>query len=597
MKAFYESADLRWRAIQDDLAANADGSKRLDDIKYSLSGDDGAPTNTAWEFTNLVLPQLVWQNPTLAVSSVVPGEPRYGAIGLKFALESLMNRQDWNVIWEQVFSDALAWRGVTMVSVENVSAPRYASGLSLIDWRTGTERKTEKGEKIDRPSLYYIHPEDFFSDCAVRTNSTARRMGHRWQDSVTRLRELAKTDKSYHAEAIESFAEARSNQDNDLVTVTQMIVFNHLDPEALDAYDGDEDPKNDGLHTGTIYTMIAGSGSGTDLRKPRLYRGPSCGPYQVYECVPLAGTKDRMAPLAAVWPQIDRDARVGEALIDACENFKSITIGTEGVINAIKSADSNGFASFGGAPEILEQGLRPLEHGGPPSQLIESYNFTRQSLDRTLGISDTQRGIASGDTTATAETLANKSTDVKIGMLRNSLHRASEKQIYVAAWHILHAANYYEVLPDDARSQGLEIARQSGLDIPQEAIDGDDDARTIYTGGDALTGDPLNAFDSFLVKIEPMSMERTSEGLQQRRTMGMVELLERILTMQMQFPALDGKGLAERIGAQMNMPGLGKFMPGKDAAMGPGAGPMGPGAQPTGVEGNQSGGDAAGAMR
>lgn len=562
MRAFYDSPELRWKAIQDDYAADSAARDRMEDIEYSLQGKDGAPTNSCWEYVNLVLPQLVYQNPSLNIDSRIPGEPVFEAMGLRYALESLMARQRWNCTWEQAFTDALAWRGVTMVSTEKVAAPHFMHGREVIDWNQKPV-KVSREYTYQEPRLYYIRPQDFFIDSEATTTATARRMGHRWTDTLGHLKACAEADPSYNMSAIDAFSGRGGDKDSDTVIVRQMYVPNYLDPEALKAYDGDEDPEKDGLHHGTIYTMIEGadSGGGVDLRKPRVYRGPACGPYQVYSCVPLPGRKHRTAPLMATWKQINRDARVGDACIRAGEAFKRVTLATEEAAKAIRNMEEDGLAEFGAAAEIMEQAVQDIQMGGIPAELANFYGMTRESVDRTLGISDTQRGIATKDTTATAESIADKTTDIKIGMLRTALHRTAADACYVAGWHATHSTDFIEPLSDDARKAGLETMRRAGMPIPPEADTDMNAPATIYVGGSALNADdPNKAFDGMMIEIEPMSMERTSEHMQQRRIMEAGNLISLAVQIRGAAPDFDAARFLDDSGAKLNMPGLGKYL-------------------------------------
>ncbi len=591
MKAFHTTSNLRWEALQKDVRADKGNREQLKNIQSAFEGENGAPTNTCWEFQTLVLQQLILTNPSLEVTSKLLGEPAHNAMGLKYALESLMAQQQWDVIWEQVFTDALAWRGVSMVTVEDNLMPRYMDGLEVLDWKGG-KRTLKKGEEHETPRLVYIHPEDFFTDSEVRVQANSRRMGHKWQDSIERLKGLARDGADYDLSALDMVSGER---DSDLIEVWQMYVPNYFDPEALEKYDGDEKPGEDDLHHGTLYTMVGGGGAGVDLRPPRVYRGPATGPYQVYECVPWPGKKDRYAPLNAVFNQIDQDARVGEALTDSSETYKRIVVATEQMAQALHDAENDGIATFGGAHDVLAQSKEEVEIGGPSEQLLKAYSLSREAVDRTLGISDTQRGLAQKGTTATAESIADKSSDIKISLYKTPLHRGVKMQCWVAGWHMEHSPSLVVPLPEEAKVKGLEMMRDSGIPVAEGAEKIDDGALMIYTGGDALKADSTFAYDAMMVEIVPLSMERTSEHVQQRRILQGFELTERALMLKANFPDFDAKGWLEEAGKRLNIPGMGKYAPGKGEAV---TGPGEPGGQipGEGMQGNRAGAAAAQGM-
>ena len=593
MKPFYDSAVNRWEAMIRDQNADSAGRSRLKDVQFSLESLDRAPTNTVWEYITLMLPQLVWTNPAISVSSYIPGRARYNTVGQKYALEALMRQQGWARIWAQVFCDALAWRGVTMVTTERNLAPRYMDGLDLVDWEGKKRRVESKTTMLSIPKLVYIHPEDFFIDSEVRTRDQARRMGHRWTDSRARLLRLAEDDKTWNRDAIRG-AQKGSALDDDLVVLEQMYVPNYFDPVALDAYDGDEKPGEDELHHGTLYTMIKGSSGGIDAQSPRVYRGPASGPYELYECIPQPGKRVNGAPLGVCWPQIDLDGRVGEALNRSGESYKRQVIATAAIAEALINNENDAVVSVNIASEAMQGGIREIEVGGPSEQLIRAYAMTRDSLNRTLGLSDSQRGFAQKDTTATAESIADKSMDVKIAGIRAPLHASAERQIAVANWHIEHDDEFLIALPDEARIRGLEMLQEGGLPLTDEMMREDDGAITIWQGGDALKEAPISPFDAQTVRIEAMTMERTSEAMQQRRALQSAELTGKALEMLAMNPGFDARGWLEDMGQRMNLPGLGKYLPSKPQPGAPGA----PGAPvsdpgPGGFPGNQSGAMAA----
>ena len=114
-------------------------------------------------------PQLVFQNPDINVESMVPGEPKYESLGLEYALTALCEEQSWAKLWSQATVDALAWKGVVMVTTEKTYAPRYAHGREVHTW-DGKKMTVEEDDKFDQPTMVYIDAHDFFTDSAVKRN-------------------------------------------------------------------------------------------------------------------------------------------------------------------------------------------------------------------------------------------------------------------------------------------------------------------------------------------------------------------------------------------------------------------------------------------
>ena len=565
MSKLYETPDKRWDAIRRAERAQGDEVKAFENIQKSLLSKDKAPTNACWEYLTLVLPQMVWTNPTLIVESSIPGEAAYNAIGLQYALESLMRKQELSSEWEQIFSDAIAWRGVSMVTTEVNHAPRYRDGLTLFDWHKG-ESKLGKGagRECESPRMIRLDPTDFFIDSEAPSHSRARFMGHCWDGYLADLRYLSEDGEDWDIDLLESIGATKTpGREEDPIRLYEFFLPGVLDPKAIDAHEREgrgengetyrdyEDPIKSGLYTGTVYTMAANGDGGKDVRGPRLYRGPICGPYGIYEGAPVPGQAKRLAPLMAVKNQIDEHARVGRAVIKACESYKSVAVTAFSEISElIKDAPNGEVANADISPEMLKNSIAELSIGGPPRELIDAWSITRSSLDEALGLSDSKRGIASTNTTATGDAIADKASDMRLALLKEGCQKRACDQVWVMAWHIEHAHNFEEPLPQAALAKSL-----SHFDMEPD----NDGAVAVYLGGDALnTERPGRAFESKALKFVPQSMERTSEATQQRRAIQTLDAIARLSEIQMNNPNLDIGKIAERFGQQMNLPGLGE---------------------------------------
>ena len=601
MSTIYETPDKRWDAIrraEQDQSEDATAFKAIQDAILT-KGADKAPTNACWEYMTLVLPQMVWTNPTLIVESSIPGEAAYDAIGLQYALESLMRKQELVTEWEQIFADALAWRGVSMVTTEVNYAPRYRDGMTLFDWHRG-ESKLGKGagREVESPRLIRLDPSDFFIDTGCASHSRARFMGHHWDAHLADLEALADDGEDWDIGMLRSIGKSDTpGREDDPIRLYEFFLPGVLDPKAIDAHEADrndkdgkehsdyEDPVKSGLYTGTVYTMASRGDGGKDVRTPRLYRGPICGPYGLYEGTPVPGQAKRLAPLMAVKHQIDQHARTGRAVIAACEQYKSIAVTAfSEILELIKDAPNGEVANADISPDQLKNAIQVLAIGGPPKELLDAWAITKGNLDEALGLSDSKRGIASSNTTATGDAIADKASDMRLAMLTEGCHKRACSQIWVMAWHIEHSRDFEEPLPQVALEKGLE---HFGVEP------GNDGAVAVYTGGDALdTTRPGRAFEAKGLKFVPMSMGRTSEATQQKRALQTVDAIGKFLEMQLANPNADLTKIVERFGQQMNLPGLADDW--KAATGGGGAQPP----QPTapipagggaGLPGNQTG--------
>lgn len=568
----YSDATRRIKRVKDDLLQNREPEKRMKRIQAALMGQNQAMTNRYWEALTYFLPNLVYQNPKLSVTSAVPGEARSDAIGLRYALETLMDQQKWSSVWRQMAADALAWRGVCMTTVDRIVTPRHMDGQEFLRW-DGEKVKFDRAGGMTVPRLSYVSPDHYFSDCRAAMREEAQHEGHFWDDDIDRLQALAEEDESWDKDEIARLVETRANaQDDDRsVRVYQVYCPFYIDQEAVDAYDGDEDPEDRDLFTGTIYTMVESYNgeSGMDIRKPILYRGPAGGLYSVMEFINGPGMKNMMAPFAAALPQVDNDATIGRAVVRSIRAFKRIAVATETVAQAIINADHDSIVSTKVAVEDLQRQLYELQVGGPSAELLKGYELSDMACDRIFAMSDSLRANAGADTTATAETLAKGASDVRIHAMADLAAEVMEKCCWVAAWQIEHAQDFAIQLPDEAVEEGIETLRRGGMEIPEGAdmLNPLNRESVIYVGGNALdrTEDPTRrAFSGKTVKVVPMSARRTNEGLEQQRAMQSTELVFGVLNAMAAAPGFQGKKFLNDTGAAINRPGLGEYLPEKN---------------------------------
>ena len=593
MKAYLSNTKTRTATIKRDFKANEEGSARAALIDQALKGENKALTNTAYEVVGTFLPQLVYKNPDIEVETMVPGQPQYDGMGLGLALQSLSAQQDWVADWMQATADMLSWEGVIMVTEDDSAAPRYTQGREVLTW-SGDKMTLKKGDQLTLPKMTYIDRNDFFIDSAVNRLTDARHMGHRWQEDLEVLKARARENPTmWNTGEVDSLTPDKHG----LVKVIQMFVPGIIDERAKTAQvaraeadpDRDYEDANDKeIHTGTLYTLSGNWGS-KEIRPPRLYRGPVCGPYVRFEGIPMPFSKCGAPHLAMTYHQLDNAARVESAAIDAIEDYESAIFATKQVAEAFANPDSehNGVYEVPIAPDLMQHALQSFTKGGLTAENLAGIDLTSKARDRSVGMSESMSGNAASGTTATAETLADQSTSIRLSLLQEMAYRAVEKCLYVAGWIVEYSPSAIVPLPGEAIERGLERMRDAGIPIPEDAAAGSElGDMALYTGGDALKQDATRAFDAKTIKIVPMSMERTSEGVQQRRALQFVELIGQLVEMKAKAPDLDIKYIADQIGPKMNMPKLGKALPGGQVqAEGQAKTPT----EQTGVPGNESG--------
>jgi len=566
-KHYFDTPEQRFKLYRDatECEEHREGVRDLKEIRKALAGKNGALTNRFWEALTIFLPQCVHQNPSLAVESMIPGSARSDSIGLKYALEVLMDRQGWLSIWQQMAADALAWRGVGMVTHDpDAPYPRYMEGQTFLTW-DGRELTVDRAATMTMPRMHYIAPEAYFSDPYATLSEQRRYEGHCWMESVDLIRAQAADDEE-NDWVQEAVGELTEQGETGKVKVVQLYTPHFIDDEAVANYSGDEDPSDRTLYTGTIYTMLAdGDRAYRDLRRPRLYRGPAAGLYAVGECVPNPGGGTRIAPFRAGLEQVDLDARAGAAVTKAAIAYKRFIVANNGIADKIREALQDGVVDVEVAAEFIE-GIRQLETGGISNELMQILQVSGESADKTLGMSDTLRQVAGSDTTATAESLANQAYTTRTGLYAAPLFSTYEKMLSSAAWHIEHSPDFAIHLPDEAVEEGVQDLKRAGLPVDGAQLDPNARELVLYVGGSALNrkGDPGAAIDGKSIRIVPMSMARTNEGLQQKRVLDGANLLMQALNIKAGHPGFDAKRYLNDAGAKLNQPNLGDYLPAEE---------------------------------
>lgn len=561
-KHYFQSPAQRHKLVKRAIEDDADDRERLKDIRNAIKGGNGALTNRLWEMLTIFLPQCVYQNPRIDVQTVMPGDQRVDAVGLKYTLESLLDQQAWLRIWQQAATDALAWRGIVMTTYDPAASyPRFMEGQTFLTWK-GDKALIERGAKMTIPRMHYITPEAFFRDPDAIVLEESRFMGHCWDESVDLLQ--AYCDEEPDEWIRDAVQQLKSRGETGKVRIMQMYTPHFIDPEAVNNYKGDEDPKNRRLYTGTIYTMLAdGEHAYRDIRKPRLYRGPAGGLYSVAECVPCPGGGKRIAPFSAAWEQIELDAKVGKAVVEACASYKRGVIASNEIGEAIRDMPHDGILDVEVAASILQDAIKEFSIGGPSPELLQALEISGTAADRTGGMSDTLRQNAGRDTTATAEQFANQAYNARTGLYASPIFDMIDHSLSTAAHYIEHSEDFIMALPDEASSEAMQAMKRQGIEITPEIAQATMGMPVVYTGGNALResdeGTATHPFDGKTIRTVAFSMSRTNEGLQQKRILDSSNLVLQAVQIKSAYPDFDLPKYLNDMGAKLNLPDLGGY--------------------------------------
>ena len=501
---------------------------------YRDMSDEGTdvPENHVYEYLSLTIPRLVHDNPRVRVSTRRPVTQRMTSL----AMEHGLNRwaKDTNV------RQPLMMSGYDMLL-------NYGVLLTVQETQPGFDDTNPDSPQW--PRCYRVSPKRFFVDPLALSFEQARFVGHVWIRDKEDLLEEAKDDDTWNKEFIESigddvdvdnYRDSTGGKKNP-PTRKEILGYEVWVPEIQ--HDEELGPM-EGFN-GTIYTISMAQGTGDEikvdyLREPRPYYGPPSGPYTMFGAYCVPDNSFPLSPLVAVAGQSDDlNEHVIAARRAAAQYKRMVFVDAKNkkLAQDVASSPDN----FVVPVENLDKdSIVPVELGGVTQQMIGYIQMARERLDRNSGIQDAQRGVVTGDATATEVQIAEASGSMRFAYIRRQFIDAVNSAIRKVAWFMFH---------DDrvAFPIGVEAAEAMGQPEPW------------WVGGvqTMMTGE---RFEDLEMEVEAYSMERTNEALMQKRAMETLQIVTQSAPMMMQMPFLDWDSLLKIVGDAMNMPELGELI-------------------------------------
>jgi hypothetical protein len=263
----------------------------------------------------------------------------------------------------------------------------------------------------------------------------------------------------------------------------------------------DLDEKPEDGYTGTLYTIGCAKGQNYEqpylLRPPRPYYGPEWGPYNNAAFLVVQDLPGGLSPTIGAEAQLRDLAATSRALLANARNHKTMTAVPADDPTAIAAAQAEGryVIPFKGDPDRI----KALEIGGVTQQQLLHFDMKAQTLDRVLGMADVQRGLVSGQGTASEVLTAQAASDIRSADVVQIYHNHVADIERTRAWYCYHDDRY--------------VASVEGIDVPLP--------QPIFQGGktEGLT------FEDLDLEIEPYSMEHESPAARQQRTANTIEIV------------------------------------------------------------------------
>lgn len=374
---------------------------------YAYKGESTAhePENRLFEYIAYVLPRTIFKNPRIRYRSRRGGSASAFARSMASGHNRLIVEQQHAKVLRQLGMDYLLDYCVALISPE----PR--EGMSA------------GGRPVWWPQMYAVDPEHYFEDPLATAEGDLRFRGHDvlWDKDDLEAAARANPDEWRLENVLALTAEAGTEQyykDRRNVPGRQQVVVTEVFvPE--DHGDPSEDP-DDGF-SGQIFTMGLCSAAGGDgesweaksLRPPRPFYGPRRGPY--YTCAFMRHSEAPLglSPTLPAEAQIRDLAATSRANLRAAHRYKRVPVvdsADKAAIAALKAEDADVIPTAGGEAKV-----GAVEVGGVTQQGLVHYEMKSDTVDRVLGTQDAQRGIVTGDGTASEVLTAQAASDIRMG--------------------------------------------------------------------------------------------------------------------------------------------------------------------------------------
>lgn len=536
----HEAEDL-WREITSAVQWLKPYLDQVDGVLTGYVGLDQGRTdsgehyeNHAHEYLSLTIPKLVANNPRVKCSTKRGGKAPMVSAMMQAALNRWIQDTNHRRFLERAAADYLTGWTIAMVTLEA---------------RPG---QMDNEDVVTRPIAVLLDRRDVFWDPLAPSWERCRYIGHKFprdlEDLIAEAKEnpelgwdLAEVEALAADAALDELGRARDGGVlADGPRRGEVLLYEVWIPEI------DLEGKRDERHFGALYTLAhcASTASKDEsksgprfVRKPRPFYGPRTGPYYMFGCYDVPNRSVPLSPLVANRKQAAGLNATSKVLNDAIAAYKKIGVG-----EALKPAEAKRIKSASHGDVVLVAGIDKqkfleLELGGPTETIVNAWTLQRQRLDTNAGMDDAVRGNVTGEGTATEVAIASETTSARMAFIGQKFQNSDEGLLRAIAWYMFN---------------------EETVVYPLGQVEG---GRTLWFQGGTSSADDtgFKDFDDLEIQIERYSMERTSEALQARRAMEMVNI---ITTLAPQVPLIaqftDVKTLVGVLGDALNLPDLGR---------------------------------------
>jgi len=481
------------------------GNKDWSTASQAVDDSEINPEPFSYSFVSNMLPSLIYDNPSVVVKARrVIGHRTVGQ-AMQSGLRSLIEDINYKQETERAVLDMLFFQGILLHFIEDDT--RWSDGavrpnIKRIDFRCfGIDPLASCVEDAEYMyHWYYVDKEDLLADPAISP------------DAIDKLQIAYEDDKN----------EPFRKPDRSSLKRNQVLLYSIWI-----------------RRTNTI-RVLAKNSTPVEVYPERQWYGPEWGPYKVFQAYPVPGQPYPLSPLLAVQDQvIDMNCHARSASRSAASR-KTIFIVDGTVSNLpddIKDARDREVIAV---PGFNSSQIQEIHLGGVTRDQYEYMNFLRTRLDRHSGMTETMRGDVGAADTATEASIASDALSNRTEYLKGKVRSACAGSLKTLGWFLFHTAGV--IIPVNVRD-------------PITGMEGEG----LFFGG-PIPGQDTGKWDDYSIHIEPLSLQRVSEQVIQRRAMDFANFIMQIAPMIPQIPYLRWQDILRMVGEALNQDNADTFI-------------------------------------
>ncbi len=487
------------------------GRKDIGVFTEGAADGEQNPDPFSYSFVSNVLPSLLHSNPSVLVEARRVVGHKMVEEAMESGLKGWILDIDLKKKTERVVLDFLFFQGILMHYIEDDE--RWSNGAV-------------------RPNIDRVDPRHFGGDSLAPSVEEAEFLFHDYNVDIEELQ----GDPDIIPESLEKIRPTSNADNDDLMKEPfkkgDVATLSHR--KRVKIYSVWLRKKN-------VIRVICKEPRALKLYEERPYYGPpERGPYTVFAAYPVPNQFFPLSPLIAVHDQV-RDLQThARAAQRSAATRKTLVIvdSTVGTLpEDIKEAEDREVI---GVPGFNSSQAQQIEFGGMSREQYQYLAFLQDRLDRHSGLNEMARGGASGADTATEAQIANEALNNRLEFLKQKVRNGMEDCLRSIGWFLFHTPGV--IIPVSRRDPATGIETEG-----------------LFFGGPQENSDVGDWYD-YQLRIEPLSMQRVSEALLQRRALDFAGYIQQIAPLIPQMPWIKWVEVLKMVGESMNIDNVDDFL-------------------------------------